>query len=52
MEEKGGMMGGLRGVGTAGRKRQGVRGCNEAAHLFPPAVGGRGGLIGGVAESR
>lgn len=36
MEEEGwdeGMMGGLRGAGSAGRKRRGVCGCNEVAHL-------------------
>lgn len=44
-----GMMGGLRG---AGRKRRGVRGGNEAAHLFTPDDPVRDGLIGGGAGSR
>lgn len=55
MEEKGGnegMIGGLRGVGSAGRKRRGICGCNEAGPPFTPDDLVRGGLIGGVAESR
>lgn len=34
MEEKDGMMGGLKGVGSVVRKRRGVCGCNEVAHLL------------------
>lgn len=44
-----GMMGGLSGFGREGRKRRGVHGGNDVAHLVDLL---RDDLIGGVAESR